>query len=167
MHCPFCNEAETKVIDSRLVGEGNQVRRRRECLSCAERYTTFETAELVMPKVIKRNGRRKPFDEEKLRAGVLKALEKRPVSVEDFEMMIDQVKHRLRACGERELSSQMIGEWVMEALRSLDEVAFVRFASVYRRFADINEFNAEIQKLQAAPTKKAQNAVAVKGSERG
>ncbi|NKB46745.1 MAG: transcriptional regulator NrdR [Legionellales bacterium] len=149
MHCPFCSATETKVIDSRLVSNGNQVRRRRECLDCNERFTTYETAELVMPKIIKRDGRRKPFDEESLRAGMLRSLEKRPVSMDDFELAVDRLKHRLRACGEREVNSQVLGEWVMEELRALDQVAFVRFASVYRRFEDIDEFNQEIKRLQA------------------
>lgn len=148
MYCPFCNEVETKVIDSRLVSDGRQVRRRRECLSCSERYTTFETPELVMPKIIKRDGRRKPFDEDSLRSGILRALEKRPVSVEASEAVIDRIKHRLRASGEREVPSQIIGEWVMEELQSLDDVAFIRFASVYRRFQDVSEFHDEITRLK-------------------
>lgn len=148
MYCPFCNAVETKVIDSRLVSDGSQVRRRRECLSCSERFTTYETAELLMPKIIKRDGRRKPFDEESLRSGMLRALEKRPVSVDAFEAAIGRIKHRLRACGEREVKSQLLGEWVMEELQGLDQVAYVRFASVYRRFKDISEFHAEINRLQ-------------------
>lgn len=148
MHCPFCNEEDTKVIDSRLVTDGRQVRRRRECVACTERFTTFETPELVMPKIIKRDGRRKPFDEESLRGGMQRALEKRPVSVEAYEAAIDRIKHRLRASGEREVQSQQIGSWVMDELRGLDNIAYVRFASVYRRFEDISEFNAEITKLQ-------------------
>jgi transcriptional repressor NrdR len=149
MYCPFCGAKETKVIDSRLVSDGSQIRRRRECLECCERFTTYETAELLMPKIIKRDGRRKPFDEESLRGGMLRSLEKRPVSVEDFESAIGRIKHKLRASGEREVSSQLLGEWVMEELRALDQVAFVRFASVYRRFEDIDEFNREIKQLQA------------------
>ena len=148
MNCPFCNAEETKVIDSRLVSLGRQVRRRRECFACNERFTTYESAELVMPKIIKRDDRRKPFDEESLRAGMQRALEKRPVGIELFEAAIDSIKHRLRACGEREISSQILGEWAMEELRKLDEVAYVRFASVYRRFQDVNAFNEEISKLQ-------------------
>ena len=110
MHCPFCGADDTKVIDSRLVAEGDQVRRRRECLSCSERYTTYEVAELVMPRVIKQNGSREPFDEEKLRAGFLRALEKRPVSVERIEEVISHIKHELRATGEREVQSLVLGE---------------------------------------------------------
>lgn len=148
MHCPFCNTEETKVIDSRLVADGTQVRRRRECLACTERFTTYEVAELVMPKVIKRDGRRVPFDEEKLRNGILRALEKRPISVEQFEDLMSHLKQKLRASGEREISAHILGEWVMEELRKLDEVAFVRFASVYRRFQDINAFREEIKRME-------------------
>lgn len=151
MHCPFCAAEDTKVIDSRLVAEGDQVRRRRECLSCAERFTTYETAELVMPRVIKQNGNREPFDEEKLRAGLLRALEKRPVSVEVVEAEINHIKHALRATGEREVKSLVIGELVMAALKKLDQVAYVRFASVYRSFQDIAEFRNEIERLEAEP----------------
>ena len=147
MHCPFCNTTDTKVIDSRLVAEGNQVRRRRECTSCSERFTSFESAELVMPRLIKQNGNREPFDEEKLRSGILKALEKRPVSMEMVENSINQIKHELRATGEREVPSKMLGEQVMNALKNLDEVAYVRFASVYRSFKDLNEFRQEIDRI--------------------
>ncbi len=151
MRCPFCSFEDTKVIDSRLVAEGGQVRRRRECLSCAERFTTFETAELLMPRVIKSNGSREPFDEDKLRHGILRAVQKRPVSVEKVEAVIAQIKHQLQATGERELDSRVIGELVMEALKRLDHVAYVRFASVYRSFQDLNEFRAEIDKLAGEP----------------
>ena len=152
MHCPFCAADDTKVIDSRLVAEGDQVRRRRECLSCSERFTTYEVAELVMPRVIKQNGNREPFDENKLRAGFLRALEKRPVSVEDIEAVINQIKHALRATGEREIKSLVLGELVMEHLKQLDQVAYVRFASVYRSFQDLAEFRDEIERLEAEPT---------------
>lgn len=151
MHCPFCSAEDTKVIDSRLVAEGDQVRRRRECLSCAERYTTYELAELVMPRVIKQNGNREPFNEDKLRSGFLRALEKRPVSVEDIEAAINHIKHSLRATGEREIKSLKLGELVMEHLKTLDQVAYVRFASVYRSFQDIAEFRDEIERLEAEP----------------
>ncbi|MDB6060097.1 MAG: transcriptional regulator NrdR [Verrucomicrobiaceae bacterium] len=151
MRCPFCGFDDTKVIDSRLVAEGSQVRRRRECLSCAERFTTFESAELLMPRVIKTNGSREPFDEEKLRNGFLRAVQKRPVSIEQIETVITQIKHQLQATGERELDSRVIGEMVMEALRQLDHVAYVRFASVYRSFQDLAEFRAEIDKLTQEP----------------
>lgn len=147
MQCPFCNALDTKVIDSRLVSEGNQVRRRRECITCAERFTTYETAELVMPRIIKQNGNREPFDENKLHAGLLKALEKRPVSIEKVDEAINRIKNHLRATGEREVPSRVVGEQVMLELRQLDEVAFVRFASVYRSFKDLHEFRAEIDRL--------------------
>ena len=152
MFCPFCNADDTKVIDSRLVAEGGQVRRRRECLSCRERFTTYETAELVMPRIIKQNGNREPFDEAKLRAGLQRALEKRPVSLESIESEIGQIKHRLRATGERELDSRVVGELVMDALKRLDQVAYVRFASVYRSFEDLSEFRDAIASLEADPT---------------
>ncbi len=147
MHCPFCKATDTKVYDSRLVAEGDQVRRRRECLSCKERFTTFETAELVMPRVVKQDGTRQPFDEDKLNRGIQRALEKRPVSIETIEKAINNIKYRLRATGERELKSLRIGEEVMRELRDIDEVAYVRFASVYRSFQDINEFKEEIDRL--------------------
>ena len=147
MHCPFCKANDTKVIDSRLVAEGDQVRRRRECVSCKERFTTFESAELVMPRVVKSDGTRQPFDEDKLNRGFTKALEKRPVGIEQIETAISNIKHRLRATGERELTSLTIGEEVMKELRRLDDVAYVRFASVYRSFQDVNEFKEEIDRL--------------------
>jgi transcriptional repressor NrdR len=147
MHCPFCADKETKVIDSRLVAEGNQVRRRRDCAQCGERFTTFETAELVLPRVIKSNGSRQPFDEDKLRSGLTRALEKRPVSLEVVESTINRIKHKLRATGEREVKTREVGEVVMEELRDLDEVAYVRFASVYRSFQDVKEFREEIERM--------------------
>lgn len=151
MHCPFCNQADTKVIDSRLVADGGQVRRRRECLSCHERFTTFEAAELLMPRIIKNDGTREPFDEQKLRYGLLKALEKRPVSIERIEATINAIKQDLQATGEREVKSLYVGEKVMEALRSLDGVAYVRFASVYRSFQDISEFRQALDHLERDP----------------
>lgn len=148
MHCPFCKAQDTKVIDSRLVAEGEQVRRRRECLQCGERFTTYEGAELVMPRIVKQNGNREPFDEMKLRAGLQRALEKRPVSVEEVEAALARIKQSLRATGERELPSRRLGEVVMNELRELDQVAYVRFASVYRSFQDLNEFRSEIDRLE-------------------
>lgn len=148
MYCPYCHTAETKVIDSRLVTEGNQIRRRRECIKCGERFTTFEVAELILPRVIKRDGSRTHFDQQKLRIGLLKALEKRPVATEKIEEAITRIIYQLRARGEREISSQLIGEMVMDSLRNLDAVAYVRFASVYRSFQDINEFHKEIERLK-------------------
>ena len=136
------------MIDSRLVAEGSQVRRRRECGDCGERFTSYESAELLMPQVVKSNDVREPFNEEKLRAGLKKALEKRPVSGEQIEASIDQIKHRLRSAGEREIPSRDIGEAVIDALRDLDMVAYVRFASVYRQFEDISAFRDELDKLE-------------------
>ena len=144
MHCPFCGHVETKVIDSRLAGEGRQIRRRRECLACSERFTTFESAELVMPLVVKTDRTREPFDEAKLRAGMGKALEKRPVSREALDEAVSRIAHKVRGLGEREVSSRAVGELVMSELRQLDEVAYVRFASVYRSFQDLDAFREEI-----------------------
>ena len=149
MQCPFCAAPNTKVIDSRLVTEGNAVRRRRECQSCGERFTSFETAELLMPKVVKSNGIRDPFNEEKLRHGIVRALEKRPVSVDQIESALGRIMHRIRVKGEREVSSFEIGKFVMGELRELDPVGYVRFASVYRDFQDVSEFAVEIQKLSS------------------
>lgn len=149
MHCPFCGENDTRVVDSRLVAEGNQIRRRRECLNekCSERFTTFETAELVMPRMIKSSGVRQPFDEDKLLNGLQRALEKRPVSIETIDAVLSRIKHKLQSMGEREIKTRVVGELVMAELRELDEVAYVRFASVYRRFQDLNEFREEIDRL--------------------
>ncbi|OGT56233.1 MAG: transcriptional regulator NrdR [Gammaproteobacteria bacterium RIFCSPHIGHO2_12_FULL_43_28] len=147
MYCPFCHKGDTKVIDSRLIREGNQTRRRRECPDCKERFTTYERAEISLPRIIKRDGRRAPFSEEKLRAGMLRALEKRPVSMENIENAIMRIIHKAMTRGERELGAKEIGEWVMEELHQLDQVAYVRFASVYRSFQDIDEFRKEITKL--------------------
>lgn len=151
MYCPFCTATDTKVIDSRLVADGHQIRRRRECSACLERFTTFETAELVMPRIIKRDGSREPFNEDKLRSGLMRALEKRPVSVEQTEQAINRLKSEMRATGERELSSEMLGNIMMEQLKKLDKVAYVRFASVYRSFEDIREFGEEIARLGDEP----------------
>ncbi|MCH1614625.1 MAG: transcriptional regulator NrdR [Acidimicrobiales bacterium] len=137
------------MIDSRLVTEGNAVRRRRECQSCGERFTSFETAELLMPKVVKSNGIRDPFNEEKLRHGIVRALEKRPVSVDQIESALGRIMHKIRVKGEREVSSFEIGKFVMGELRELDPVGYVRFASVYRDFQDVSEFAVEIQKLSS------------------
>ncbi len=152
MRCPFCDAEETKVIDSRLANEGTVVRRRRECLTCSERFTTFESAELVMPKLVKNDGRREPFNEEKLRGGILRALEKRPVKSEDIESAVGRIIKRLRSTGDREVNSEKMGHWVMDELRDLDHVAYVRFASVYRSFEDVNAFREEIERLEKAPT---------------
>jgi transcriptional repressor NrdR len=153
MHCPFCNHEETKVIDSRLAGEGQQIRRRRECLECGERFTTFETAELVMPRIVKSDSSREPFDEQKLRNSMLKALEKRPVSSEALDAAVVHVCQKLRALGEREVPSRLVGELAMEELHNLDEVAYVRFASVYRSFQDLEEFREEIERMKHRRTR--------------
>lgn len=148
MRCPFCNADDTKVVDSRLASDGGAVRRRRECLQCTERFTTFETAELALPRIIKTDGKHEPFDEEKLRRGLLRALEKRPVKIDDIEASITHIKHHMHTSGEREVESRTLGEWVMEELRHLDDVAYVRFASVYRSFQDIKAFQEEIERMQ-------------------
>lgn len=148
MHCPFCSADDTKVIDSRLVADGDQVRRRRECTACGERFTTFETAELVLPRIIKSDGVRQPFDENKLRSGMMHSLQKRPVSIEQIDAAVNRILHRLRATGEREVKARLVGELVMDELKKLDSVAYVRFASVYRSFQDISEFRTEIEKLE-------------------
>lgn len=148
MFCPFCRQPDSKVIDSRLVADGQQVRRRRECIACLERFTSYESAELVMPKIIKQDGTREPFNADKLQAGMMRALEKRPVSTEAIESAMTHIEHQLRARGEREISSVLVGEAVMNALKGLDLVAYVRFASVYMSFQDIAEFRAEIERLE-------------------
>ena len=148
MYCPFCHAEETKVIDSRLVAEGAQVRRRRECLECHERFTTFETAELIMPSIIKRDNRREAFNIDNLRSGMLRALEKRPVSVDALEEAIITITQEIRRRGEREIDSRLVGELVMQALYSLDHVAYVRFASVYKRFKDVSDFRQAIDEMK-------------------
>jgi transcriptional repressor NrdR len=153
MHCPFCNFEETKVIDSRLASEGQQIRRRRECLKCGERFTTFESAELVMPRIIKSDESRQPFDEQKLRGSMLKALEKRPVASESVDAAVVHICNKLRAMGEREVPSRTVGELVMEELHDLDEVAYVRFASVYRSFQDVDAFREEIDRMRHRRTR--------------
>ncbi len=153
MRCPFCGAQDTKVVDSRLVSEGAQVRRRRTCNACNERFTSFEIAELQMPRLIKSDGSRVPFDEDKMRNGILKSIEKRPVSVEAIETSIARIKEKMQATGERELPSMWLGEAVMHELKSLDQVAYVRFASVYRSFEDISEFRDEIERLEKSENK--------------
>lgn len=148
MYCPFCHAEETKVVDSRLVADGAQVRRRRECLECHERFTTFETAELIMPLVIKRDGRRESFNIDNMRSGMLRALEKRPVSVDALEEAIIAITQEIRRRGEREIDSQFIGELVMKELFRLDHVAYVRFASVYKRFKDVSDFRQTIDQMK-------------------
>jgi len=148
VHCPFCTHSDTRVIDSRLLGEGDQIRRRRECMECKARFTTYETAELSLPRVTKSDGRRETFSDEKLRRGVVKALEKRPVAMERVEAALDRIRRRVREGGDREIDSRRIGELVMEELRALDQVAYVRFASVYRSFEDVRAFLEEIERLE-------------------
>ena len=148
MQCPFCSDNDTRVIDSRLAGEGDSVRRRRECIACKERFTTFETAELNLPRVIKSDGVREPFWEGKLSAGVLRALEKKPVNSEAIDAAMSRIKKRLFSLGEREVPSLKIGELVMQELQHLDHVAYVRFASVYKSFEDINAFREVIDALE-------------------
>mgnify|MGYP001456391625 FL=1 len=147
MHCPFCQAQDTKVIDSRLVGDGTQIRRRRECELCEARFTTFETADLALPRIIKSDGERQPFNGTKLKAGMLRALEKRPLSSEEVDAVFGNVLTQIRQLGEREIPSRMLGEIVMKSLKSVDQVAYVRFASVYRDFQDIEEFAQEISTL--------------------
>ena len=147
MHCPFCSAPDTRVVDSRLSNQ-DTVRRRRECVECSERFTTYEKAELNMPRVIKGDGTREPFDEDKLCSGLSKALEKRPVETQKIDDSINQIKHKLLASGEREVNTRFIGELVMEALKELDHVAYIRFASVYLSFDDVNAFRQAIDKLE-------------------
>lgn len=148
MHCPFCNTIETKVIDSRLADDGSQVRRRRECTSCHERFTTYEVIELNLPRVVKRDGSRVTFNVDKLRGSFLKALEKRPVAVAKIDEAMNRILHKLRVESEREISTNRLGEFVMDELKHMDQVAYVRFASVYRSFQDVSEFHREIEKLK-------------------
>jgi len=152
MKCPYCTKIDNKVIDSRLASEGMQVRRRRECIDCGDRFTTYESAELVMPRIVKTDGTREPFNQEKLLTGILRSLEKRPVDTESVESAISHIQHRLQSCGEREIPSRQLGEWVMQELRNLDQVAYVRFASVYRSFEDVSEFREEIERLERGPS---------------
>lgn len=152
MRCPFCHAQDTKVLDSRLANDGDQVRRRRRCQGCGERFTTFETAELSFPRVIKSDGSRVRFEEAKLRAGMMRALEKRPVGSEQVEEAVNRIRRRLMARGEREIAARNIGEWVMDELRALDQVAYVRFASVYRSFQDVHAFREEIERLEREPS---------------
>lgn len=148
MWCPFCNHDDTRVVDSRVTGDGLQIRRRRECAKCASRFNTYEAPELVAPRVIKSGGIREAFSEEKLRNGMLRALEKRPVKTREVERAIRTLFHDIRSVEESEIPSSLIGEWVMRALSELDQVAYVRFASVYRRFEDVQAFRDEIEKLE-------------------
>lgn len=147
MKCPFCQDMENKVIDSRLSKEGLEIRRRRECLGCDKRFTTYERIEKVLPMVVKKDGRRAPFEKEKILNGINRACEKRPVSIEEREQLVDNIERNLQEREDKEIRAEEIGEMVMEGLRNLDEVAYVRFASVYRSFRDISEFMDELQGL--------------------
>lgn len=147
MNCPFCSHDDTRVVDSRLGKEGNNVRRRRECPACERRFTTYERVEEILPWVIKKDGRREAFDRSKIISGMQRACEKRPVSVEQIEAMVDQLERKFQEQGEKELDASLIGKAVMEKLHDADEVAYVRFASVYRQFKDINEFMSELTDL--------------------
>jgi len=152
MRCPFCRSEDTRVIDSRLADDGDAVRRRRECNACGERFTTLEHASLRMPYVVKSDGSREAFDEAKLRAGMMRALEKRPVDTDAVESAIQRVQHKLLTSGDREVPSLRVGEWVMQELSDLDQVAYVRFASVYRSFQDVDEFSEEVKRLRNQPS---------------
>ncbi len=147
MKCPFCQHDDTKVVDSRLGKEGNNVRRRRECPACERRFTTYERVEEILPWVIKKDGRREAFDRSKIISGMQRACEKRPISVEQIEAMVDRLERRFQECGDKEIAASLIGEAVMDSLQVVDEVAYVRFASVYRQFKDINEFMVELTDL--------------------
>lgn len=158
MYCPFCSEDATRVVDSRLAAEGTEVRRRRECPACGSRFTTFEAAELRMPRIVKNDGTPEPFDQDKLRRGITRALYKRPVDAESVDTAVSRVIQRLHTAGERDLPSRRLGNWVMDELRELDQVAYVRFASVYRQFEDVNAFREEIERLEATPARDAAQA---------
>ena len=152
MHCPFCKAEDTRVVDSRMAEDGAQVRRRRECERCGERFTTFEKAQLQMPQILKRDGNPEPFDEDKLRKGLARALYKRPVTPEQIDRLVENVEQKLRTSNERQVPSHRVGELVMHELRDLDQVAYVRFASIYHQFQDVNAFREEIERLAAFPS---------------
>jgi transcriptional repressor NrdR len=166
MRCPYCSTEDTKVIDSRLANDGGEVRRRRECLDCHERFTTYERTELPFPSIKKNDESLVDFSEAKLRTGIMRALEKRPVDVEDIDAAVTRIVHKLLACGEREVESKQVGEWVIEELAQIDEVAYVRFASVYRRFQDLDAFHHELDLLKRKRKKKKPSISIVKASKR-
>ncbi len=147
MKCPYCGELDNKVIDSRLNKDSTITRRRRACLACDQRFTTYERLEVMMPMLIKKDGRREAWDRHKLTVGLEKACEKRPISRDTIDGFVDDIEHKLQDLGSKEVASEVIGEWVMEGLTKLDEVAYVRFASVYRQFKDVNEFMDELKSL--------------------
>ncbi len=148
MYCIFCQHPDTKVIDTRISTEGLSVRRRRECPKCSARFTTFESVEIELPQVIKRDLRREPFDASKLKSGLVRALEKRPISVTQIDKIMDSIIQKMRQSGEKEIATQQLGRWMLDQLRVLDEVAYVRFASVYLSFQDVNAFRMEIERLE-------------------
>ncbi len=152
MRCPFCSADDTRVIDSRLADEGDTVRRRRECQSCDERFTTFEHAQLRLPQVTKSDGRREPFDEVKLRGGMQRALQKRPVDNDDLERAVQRILRKVTVGGDREIDSEKVGQFVMQELHELDGVGYVRFASVYRQFEDVDAFSEAVKSLQELPS---------------
>jgi len=154
LRCPFCQHMDDRVIDSRLSKEGDMIRRRRECTHCLRRFTTYERVEETLPLVIKKDGRRENFDRGKILAGLHKACEKRPISVETLEKLVDRIEQKLQQGGEREIHSRVVGEQIMLELQNLDEVAYVRFASVYRSFKDVNEFMNEVKELLEKGQKK-------------
>ncbi len=147
MRCPFCKDTEDKVIDSRMSGEGTNIRRRRECVKCGKRFTTYEYVEEAPLMVVKRDGSRKRFDREKIKAGVLKACEKRPISMEKIDEVVDEIERGVQKKADKEIKCVIIGQMVMEKLYEIDEVAYVRFASVYRRFKDVSQFKKELEKF--------------------
>ncbi len=147
MKCPFCNALDSKVIDSRLIEDSNRIRRRRECVACEARFNTYETLELTYPRVIKSDDTREEFDKDKLKRGLVRALEKRPIEIETIDKIVSRISQRMLTSTELEISSQQIGKWVMEELKAIDKIAFVRFASVYKDFQEVDEFLAEITSL--------------------
>lgn len=152
MHCPFCGHIDTRVVDSRLASEGDQVRRRRECTSCNDRFSTYEVAVFNMPPVVKTTGEKQPFNEHKIRSGLMRATQKRPVDAKAIDSAVLQIQKRILKSGNSEIASSLIGEYVMEELRTLDDVAYIRFASVYRDFNDIGEFIEAIDRLENSPS---------------
>src|SRR5512144_907274 len=151
MRCPYCGHLEDRVVDSREAGDGQATRRRRECLGCSRRFTTYERIEEILPAVVKKDGRREPFDRKKILEGLTRACQKRPVSAAQIEALISQVERQVQELGEKEVPSRVVGEAVMRRLRELDPVAFVRFASVYRAFEDVGDFMSELEGLAGAP----------------
>jgi len=166
MRCPYCSTEDTKVIDSRLANDGGEVRRRRECLNCHERFTTYEKSELPFPSVKKNDGSLVDFSEAKLRTGIMRALEKRPVEIDDIDAAVTRILNKVLACNEREVASKQIGEWVIEELALIDDVAYVRFASVYRRFQDLDAFHHELDLLKRKRKKNKPSISIVNNSKR-